>query len=580
MDTFKWLWGYLKVYKLRYALGLVCVLIASIIGLINPILGGTIVDRVLEGGETNILLPILGLMVLTVVVKSLIVYGYQMNFEYISQNILLEIRDNLYEKLLELDCEYYKTTKTGDIMARMTGDTDALRHFIAWAIYNIINNISVFLFAVIYMSFISIELTIAMVLVCPFIAFFTIKMSKQIGPTFYGVREAYSKLNSVVQENISGNRIVKAFSKEEYEVEKFEAQNQNYKRANMASVGITQKYLPILEYLASFLTVMMILVGGILVINEKMSLGDLMVFNGMLWALNNPMRSAGYLINDTQRFIASSAKIRELLDTESKIKNNEEVDQIRRIKGNIKFENVSFSFEDTDALKKISFEVNAGQTVGIIGHTGAGKSTLINLLARFYEPVSGRILIDGREIREIDLNTLRSNMSIAMQDVFLFSDTIGANIAYGLPKASMSQIRNIATIAEADEFIRSMPDGYDTVIGERGVGLSGGQRQRIALARALITDPSILILDDTTSAVDMETEFKIQQEVSKELSERTTFIIAHRISSVKAADLILVLEEGRIVERGNHEALMGLKGKYYEVYETQFGNFDVTKEAV
>lgn len=580
MDTWKWLWGYLKVYKYKYGLGLVGVLIASAISLINPILSGVIVDRVLEGGEFSILIPILGMMVLVVVVKSVIVYTYQMNFEHISQNILLQIRENLYHKLLELDCDYYKTTKTGDIMARMTGDTDALRHFIAWVIYNVVNNISIFIFAVICMSFISPGLTLAMVMICPFIAFFTIKMSKKIRPTFHGVREAYSSLNSVVQENISGNRIVKAFSKEEYEIEKFEKQNQNYKEANLASVAMTGKYLPILEYLASFLSVIMILVGGILVIRKQMSLGDLMVFNGMLWALNNPMRSAGYLINDSQRFIASSVKIRELLETEAKIKNNENLEEVEGIKGKIKFENVSFNYEDVDALKKVSFEVQAGQTVGIIGHTGAGKSTLINLIGRFYEPLSGRILIDNKDIRQIDLTTLRENIAIAMQDIFLFSDTIGANIAYGVPHAPMSQIKNIAAIAEADEFIRSMPEGYDTVIGERGVGLSGGQKQRIALARALIKDPAILILDDTTSAVDMETEVKIQKEVSKELAKRTTFIIAHRISSVKAADIILVLEKGRIVEKGNHQELMALKGRYYEVYETQFGNFDIEKEAI
>ena len=574
METFKWIWGYLKDYKFRYGMCLILVLVAALISMINPILGGTIVDRVLNGGETNILVPILLITIATAIIKNIVSYTYQMNFEHISQNILLRIRKDLFDKLLTLDVDFYKQMKTGDLMARMTGDTDLLRHFIAWVVYNIVYNISVFVIGIICMWFINPILTIAMLVVCPFIVLFTMRMSKRIGPTFHKAREAYSRLNSVVQENISGNRIVKAFSKEDYEIQKFNRQNAFYKEANMDTIEVTQHYLPILEFLASFLTVVMIFVGGILVIYDQMTIGDLMIFNGLLWALNNPMRSAGYLINDSQRFIAASAKIRELLATESKIQNHENAHAPERIKGRIEFKNVSFSFEDTDALKKVSFKVEPGQTVGIIGHTGAGKSTLINLICRFYEPVSGQVLIDGKDIRSYDIKTLRESIAMAMQEVFLFSDTIEANIRYGVPSASSSQIQQFAAMAEADSFIRNMPEGYDTVVGERGVGLSGGQRQRIALARALIKDPSVLILDDTTSALDMETEMKIQQKLNESTRKRTTFIIAHRISSVKAADLILVLKRGRVIEQGTHDELMALEGEYYKVFNTQFGDFD------
>ena len=574
METFKWIWGYLKDYKFRYGMCLILVLVAALISMINPILGGTIVDRVLNGGETNILVPILLITIATAIIKNIVSYTYQMNFEHISQNILLRIRKDLFDKLLTLDVDFYKQMKTGDLMARMTGDTDLLRHFIAWVVYNIVYNISVFVIGIICMWFINPILTIAMLLVCPFIVLFTMRMSKRIGPTFHKAREAYSRLNSVVQENISGNRIVKAFSKEDYEIQKFNRQNAFYKEANMDTIEVTQHYLPILEFLASFLTVVMIFVGGILVIYDQMTIGDLMIFNGLLWALNNPMRSAGYLINDSQRFIAASAKIRELLATESKIQNHENAHAPERIKGRIEFKNVSFSFEDTDALKKVSFKVEPGQTVGIIGHTGAGKSTLINLICRFYEPVSGQVLVDGKDIRSYDIKTLRESIAMAMQEVFLFSDTIEANIRYGVPSASSSQIQQFAAMAEADSFIRNMPEGYDTVVGERGVGLSGGQRQRIALARALIKDPSVLILDDTTSALDMETEMKIQQKLNASTRKRTTFIIAHRISSVKAADLILVLKRGRVIEQGTHDELMALEGEYYKVFNTQFGDFD------
>jgi len=583
MEALGWLWNYLKDYKIKYGIGLIFVLIGAVVSLINPILGGIIVDEVLEKGRVNLLIPILLGMISVVLIKNGIEYAYRMNFEKISQNVLLSIRGDIFDKLLELDVDFYKNTKTGDLMARMTGDTNNLRHFISWVIYSVIANISIFIFAIVYLFFINPILTICMAVVCPFIVIVTLKMSKEIGPTFHKVREAYSRMNSVVQENISGNRIVKAFSKEAYEIEKFDVENNFYKEANMDTVDVIQKYLPTLEFITSLLTVIMVLVGGLLVIQGQLTFGELMVFNGMLWALNNPMRSAGYLINDIQRFIASSAKIRELLETEAKIKNTSPSEDANRIKGDVEFEKVSFSFEDTDALKKISFKIKAGQTIGIVGHTGSGKSTLINLLSRFYEPGSGKILIDGKDIRCIDIRKLRSSVAMAMQDVFLFSDTIRDNIRYGVSNASFAQIQHIASIAEADDFIRNMPQGYDTIVGERGVGLSGGQRQRIALARALIQDPSILVLDDTTSALDMETEMKIQEKLNAKKVKPTTFIIAHRIASVKDADLILVLENGRIKERGTHEELLEIKGEYYKVFATQLGDFDeenIEKEAL
>lgn len=580
MDSLKWLWTYLRKYKFRYSMALGLVLLTALMNMVNPFLSGKIIDNVIGGNEFSILIPILITMISVIVVKGIIAYIYQMTFERVSQEILLTVRENLYKKLLSLDFSYYNNTRTGDIMARMTGDTDSLRHYISWVIYNILANLSVFIFAILSMAYVNLPLTLFMVTICPFIAYFTIKMRKEISPTFHGVREAYSRLNSVVQENISGNRIVKAFSREDYEMKKFTKENLNYRNKNLDTIKVTKKYIPILDYLANSLSVVMILVGGILVINKSMTIGDLIVFNSLLWALNNPMRMAGFLINDTQRFIASSAKIRELLNTDTKIKNKKEVKKVERIKGNIIFENVSFSYGDADALNNVSFEAKEGQTIGIIGHTGAGKSTLINLICRFFDPTEGKIYIDGVEIRDLDMKNLREAIGVAMQDIFLFSDTIEGNIAYGAPKASLEEVKNIASIAEADDFICNMEEGYNTIVGERGVGLSGGQRQRISLARALLKNPSILILDDTTSAVDMETEFKIQKEVSSINSKRTSFIIAHRISSVKSADLILVLEEGRIVERGTHDSLIKEKGYYYEVYKNQFGNFNSEKEAI
>lgn len=569
----KWIWTYFKKYKRRYVIGLLLVVLVSCIAMINPFLAGYIVDDVIGNGQTQKLIPVLELMIGSVLLKGMIVYGYQMIFEYVSQDIVLDIRTSTYEHLLALDFDYYNETKTGDIMARMTGDTDAIRHFIAYVVYNVLSNTCLFIFAIGSMAVISLPLTFSVLLVCPFIGICTVKMGKKIGPTFWHVREAYASLNSMVQENISGNRVIKAFGSEGYEMKKFTAQNLNYKEKNLATNDIVSQYIPILDGLASWLGLVIILVGGLLVINKQMTMGELVVFNSLLWALNNPMRAVGGLVNDTQRFIAGSAKIRDLLKTQPKIKNLKCPQQVRCIKGDVTFEHVSFRYKDTDALRDVSFHVKAGQTVGIIGHTGAGKSTLVNLLSRFYESTSGEVRIDDIDVREYDLKQLRDQISIAMQDIFLFSDTIESNIAYGMPSASSSQVRMIATMAEADAFIQNMPEGYETIVGERGVGLSGGQKQRIALARALLKNPSILILDDTTSAVDMETELKIQQEMNAGEKKRTTFIIAHRISSVQNADLILVLENGRIIEQGTHRELIKKSGYYSQVYQNQSGDF-------
>lgn len=578
MDSVKWILEYLNKYKFRYGFGILLVLLISLVNMINPFIFGKIVDDVIAGGKTNLLIPLLAIAVSIVLIKNLIGYGYQIIFETISQKVLLQIRKDLYEKLLRLDFSYYNSVRTGDIMARMTGDTDALRHFIAWVIFCSIEQLSVFIFAIVSMVYISPVLTMLMLAICPFIYYITKKMSDEINPTFYDIREAYSNLNSVVQENISGNRIVRAFNREKFEIEKFDKENKNYRDKNLATVNITKKFIPKLHLTTSLLNVIMILFGGILVIKGKITIGDIVVFNNLLWALNNPMNMVGNLVNDTQRFIASSAKIRELLSTESKIKNIDNAIKPEKIEGNIRFEDVSFKFEDTEAISNVSFEVRRGQTVGIVGHTGSGKSTLVNLLSRFYDPTEGNIYIDNINIKDMDLNKLRNSITSAMQEIFLFSDTVKDNISYGKPKVEFEEVKEKAKMAQAHNFITKLDDGYETVVGERGVGLSGGQKQRISLARAMMKDSSILILDDITSAVDMETEKKIQKELKEVAGDKTTFIIAHRISSVRESDLILVLDNGQVIEQGNHYDLMNKRGYYYNIYNTQSGDFNSKQE--
>ena len=574
MESLKWIFGYIKKYRLKYFFALILVLFTSAINMINPFISGKIVDKVIGDNQTNMLIPLIGTMLFIVVFKGIIAYIFQMILEKISQDVLFKIRVDLYDKLLNLDLSFYDKFKTGDLMARLTGDTDAIRHFVAWVLYNIIACITTFGFAIICMAYVSISLTIFMLLVSPIIGFLAYKMSKEISPTFHGIREAYSRLNSVVQENISGNRVVRAFGREGFEVSKFTKENENYKDRNLDTIKVTQKYIPKLEFFSNSLSVVMILVGGILVINNSITFGELVIFNSLLWALNNPMRMCGYLINDTQRFIASSAKIIDLLNTENKIKNNEEAVSLTKFKGDIKFKNVSLDIDDRRVINNVSFEVKDGQTIGLVGHTGSGKSLIINLLSRFYDATEGEIYIDNINIKNIDLEVLRGNIATAMQDIFLFSDTVKDNISFGKPSASFSEIKSISKKAQAHNFIKELEDGYETVIGERGVGLSGGQKQRVSLARAMMKEASIFVLDDVTSAVDMETEKKIQYELKNMEIKKTTFIIAHRISSLKQADLILVLDNGQIIERGTHNALIRKHGYYSNIFDTQYGNFN------
>lgn len=573
MSSIKWVFTYVNKYKFRFYSAFVAALICSLMSMINPYLSGVIVDDVIMKNKSGILIYILGIMVFITVLKSVIRYTYQMVFEHVSQNVIFEIRQQMYEKLQELDVDYYNRTRTGDIMARMTGDMDAIRHFIAWVMYNIFENVTMFVFAIGTMFVINAQFTIFMFLLTPLVAYCAYRMTVKCNPIFYDIRERFSKLNTVVQENISGNRVVKAFAKERYEISKFEERNKEYMDSNMDLAKVIQKYMPMLNALSNMFSVIMILVGGILIINEKLTMGELVIFNGLIWAINNPVNMVGWLINDVQRFLAASKKMRMLLGEQTKVANPKNGIKPSKIKGEIEFRNVNFEYGDEQVLKNVNFHVRPGQRVAIFGQTGSGKSTIINLIERFYDAQSGEVLIDGVDIKKYDLHALRRNISISMQDVFLFSNTIEDNIRYGIPDIDNSKISWAAEMSDADNFINKLADSFETIVGERGVGLSGGQKQRITLARSIIKDPSILILDDTTSALDVETEAAIQKNLKSIYKGKTTFIIAHRISSIKNSDLILVLDNGEIIESGTHEELINAHGHYYDVYKEQYGEY-------
>ena len=571
MTPLKWFSGFLKKYRLAIVIGLVLMTVIVACAIVNPYISGMIVDDVIQGGAYDLLPKLIGIMLAVTAVRAILRYATQMMFETCSQGVLYRMRDAVYRKLLQEDFAFYNRNRTGDLMSRQTGDMDAIRHFVAFVIYTVYENILMFIFALVMIFMVNVKLALCMMAVLPFCLFTTYLQSKHVKPRFHECRQSFSSLNAFVQENISGNRVVKAFAKEEYEKEKFEKENDKYREAELGAASIWCRFVPIFELLSNLLMVVLILYGGYQVICGEMTLGNLVTVNGYLWMLSNPLRFAGWWVNDVQRFITSVEKIYDTYSKEPDVKKPKKGIKRKEMQGNIEFRNVSYEVEGEDIIHNISFSVEKGQTVGILGSTGAGKSTIMNLLCRFYDVTEGEVLVDGIDVKNWDFHDLRDNIGMAMQDVFLFSDTIEGNIAYGKPDCTFEEVKEAAVMSDANLFIKAMPDGYQTIVGERGVGLSGGQKQRISLARALLKKPSILILDDTTSAVDMETESYIQEQLKKLGRKHTVFVIAYRISSIKDADVIFVMDEGRIVERGNHESLLKQNGYYATVYKHQNG---------
>ena len=593
-SNLRWILPYCKPDLPRVLGAVLLFIVNDTMALIIPLITGVIVDQVITGGHADMLTRLCLIMIVFTLIRVGSRYGYQMFMERFGQNTIFRLVSDQYEKLHQLDFTYFNHTRVGDIMSRMTSDTDAMRHFLSWTTYNILDCVVMFVGAICVMFAIDWRLALALACVTPFIWFFARQLSSHARPLFLDIRNSLASLNSMVEENIEGNRVVKAFVREDHETEKFDERNDDYMRKNMAQAYNSRRYLPWLDGCSFSLQLITLVFGGWLVINGYMTLGNLVSFNSFLWMIDGPVRQFGWLLNDLQRFNASCVKIRRLLTAKSRIVEKpdaeesvkqavtiqSQVGQQRaaapdRISGEIRFDHVSFAFPDdpnTPILKDIDFFVPAGTKLGILGETGAGKSTLVNLISRFYDPTVGHVVIDGIDARDWPLTTLRSQVCVVAQDTFLFSDTIGGNIAFGAGNnRDENYIRRMAAIAGADGFIRSMPEGYNTVVGERGVGLSGGQKQRLSLARALADDPAILIMDDTTSAVDMETEAEIQRHLKEMSGSKTIITIAHRISSIKDADLILVLEHGQIVERGDHASLVKSHGRYWEIYKKQLG---------
>ncbi|MCR4990022.1 MAG: ABC transporter ATP-binding protein/permease [Lachnospiraceae bacterium] len=578
---FAWLWDNMRGHRIIFILAVIGTIVYSSMQLIVPYFSGRIVDGFLTANapytiseNRDIFFSMLISMVVLTLIRVIVVYLDCMGYERASQSVLSNIRNYLYNKIQRQDMTFYGTYRTGDLMTRMTGDLDAVRHNIAWVVRAVIESFTLFGACAVYFVIMDVRLALSILLIAPFILILIIIFKKKVAPFHAALREKFAHMNTDAQENISGNRVVKAFAAEEHEIEKFDEVNSDYRKTNMETNMIWLKFFPYVETCANILPVVLLLVGGLFIINGSLTMGEYVSFSGLMWAVAVPMRLLGNIMNEFQRFAAASDKVMEIYYSEPVIKDLPDViDHPGRFKGKIEFEHVSFRYFDgyVNVLNDISFVAEPGQTIAIMGETGCGKTSLISMIPRFYEPTGGHILIDDVDIRKYKLSDLRRNIGLATQDVLLYSDSIEGNISYGVAHMSLEEIIKFAKYSAASDFISKMPEGYDTIIGERGVGLSGGQKQRISLARALAVEPSILILDDTTSAVDMETEKEIQHSLRNLDFECTKIIIAQRISTTRFADRILVLKNGSIIEDGTHDELIKMKGYYYELVCLQTG---------
>ncbi|MBQ1852359.1 MAG: ABC transporter ATP-binding protein [Lachnospiraceae bacterium] len=581
-SRFGWLWENMEGKRVLFIIALFGTALYNILQIVVPHFSRQLIDlfNQVQRGELvmseneNTFYKLIALMVGLTLFRVVVVYLDCMAYERVSQSALYRIRNFLYNKIQRQDMKFYSQYRTGDLMTRVTGDLDAVRHNIAWVIRCIVESITLFLSAAVYFFLINVKLALCIVTIAPLIFFIVFRFRKMVAPMHASLRERLAGMNTDAQENISGNRVVRAFAREEYEKEHFDKTNQAYRDTNIKTQKVWLKFFPFVECIANALPVILLLVGGLFIINGEISVGDYVAFSLLIWAIANPMRMMGNIMNEFQRFAAASNKVMEIYYSEPEIVDRPDaVAHPERFEGRVEFDHVSFQYEDgkLPVLKDITFVAEPGETVAIIGETGCGKTSLIQMIPRFYEANSGRVLVDGLEVEKYKLTDLRKNIGLATQDVLLYSDSIEGNIAYGDSSLTQEQVEKYAKYSAASDFIHRMPEGYDTIVGERGVGLSGGQKQRISLARALAIRPSILILDDTTSAVDMETEKQIQHSLRNLDFPCTKIIIAQRISTTKFADKILVLKDGEIIESGNHRELVSAGGYYAELVKLQLG---------
>ena len=558
-------------YWKRYVLAFIFLLAISGLTLLQPMVIRWVVDGVLATEAYDLLiygaLAIFGVAAL----KGVIQYLQRFNMAYAGQKVVFDIRNTLYEHLQQLSYSFYDQTQTGQIMSRVTSDVDAAQRFLSNGAIQIVSNVVSFFATLILMLSLNWRLTLISMVTVPVLAWRVGVYATKVRPMFAQIQQQLAVVNTRIQENIAGQRVVKAFARKQYEMDKFEKDNMELLQRSIRAERLSAINWSLMRLLTEMSLAIILWYGGRQVISSELTLGTLMSFNMLLGQLLGPIRMLGWQVSMVQRTIASGERIFEILDTQADVRDKPGAKPIGEIEGRVTFENVSFAYDGVNmVLNNINLDVSPGETVAILGGTGSGKTTLINLIPRFYDVTEGKILIDGVDIRDVTIESLRRQIGIVTQETFLFSASLRDNIAYGKPEATDEEIVEAAKAAHIHDFIMSLPNGYDTLIGERGVGLSGGQKQRVAIARALLMDAKILLLDESTSSVDVETEMQIQQAFSRLLKDRTAFIIAQRLSTVRDADRVIVLDNGRIVEEGTHEELLQLGGIYTAIYNLQF----------
>jgi ATP-binding cassette subfamily B protein len=565
---------YLKNYWPTALGGGIALLLVNLANLLTPQLLRVLIDQGISQLDMNRVFQVAAALVGVAIVRGLFNFLQGYWTEVTSQGVAYDLRNAIFEKLQNLSFSYHDRAQTGKLMTRMTSDVELVRHFVGQGFLQLISALTLLIGTLIIMFVMNWQLALAIVALLPAIMVILTMFIRQIMPASKRVQQKLGALNTILQENIAGIRVVKAFAREEYESARYYDQNKELLDENVNLVGIFSKFFPVIFFIANLGTVLILWIGGMQVIGGQLTLGVLVAFTGYLGFLLMPMFMMGMIGAMMSRAEASAQRVFEVIDAESEVQDLPGAKPLPKVDGRISFEDVCFRYigGEQNVLTDVSFVVEAGQTVAILGETGSGKSTIINLIPRFYDVTEGRVTIDGHDVRELTLSSLRSQVGIVLQETTLFSGSIRENIAYGRPDATLNDVVEAAKAAQAHDFIIDQPDGYDTLVGERGVGLSGGQKQRVAIARALLVDPRVLILDDSTSSVDAETEYKIQQALENLMEDRTSFIIAQRISTVRDADVILLLDNGKLVAHGTHDELLQSSELYAEILETQFGD--------